>query len=492
MKRRKEMGAGDAPRPPLRLILQGDEGPVEYILQHTATIGRDPNSAIFVDHQLVSRQHAEVFFENGCWWLQDLQSRNGTYVGEEQVERAPLQETTAFTLGKSGPQITATVQEQAPAATSSDQELVSQYANYYLKQSPEENVGERTMFIRRAFQDLQRKQRRRNGFVLAAASTLIILIASYAFYQHSEANNQQQLAQNLFYQMKSVELETAKSETTVLALKGQEGVEEIRRVRAQRREMEANYDKFLKQVGLYTNELSEQDRLILRVTRIFGECELGMPANFVAEVKRYIGQWRSTDRLQKAIAEAASKGYGPRITSALLAQDLPPQFFYLALQESNFNTYAIGPSTYKGIAKGMWQFIPETAIKYGLQLGPLYELNRPDPADDRHNFEKSTEAAARYLRFIYLTDAQASDLLVMASYNWGEGKVIPLIQSLPNNPRDRNFWRLLSAYRDKIPRETYDYVFYIVAAAVIGENPRLFGFDFENPLSHLNYGSNRI
>jgi hypothetical protein len=37
----------------------------------------------------------------------------------------------------------------------------------------------------------------------------------------------------------------------------------------------------------------------------------------------------------------------------------------------------------------------------------------------------------------------------------------------------------------QIPKETYDYVFYILSAAVIGENPRLFGFDFENPLADL-------
>src|SRR5262249_48445874 len=78
-----------------------------------------------------------------------------------------------------------------------------------------------------------------------------------------------------------------------------------------------------------------------------------------------------------------------------------------------------------------------------------------------------------------------SGLLVMASYNWGERRVIPLIQSLPANPRERNYWKLLATYRDKIPQETYDYVFYIVAAAVIGENPRLFGFDFHNPLGDL-------
>lgn len=131
----------------------------------------------------------------------------------------------------------------------------------------------------------------------------------------------------------------------------------------------------------------------------------------------------------------------------------------------------------------MWQFIPETAIKYGLRVGPLVDLSRPDLKDERHNFEKATNAAVRYLKFIYSTDAQASGLLVMSSYNWGEEKVVKLIRSMPANPKERNFWRLLTSYRDKIPQETYDYVFYIVSAAVIGENPRFFGFKFDNPLA---------
>jgi hypothetical protein len=56
---------------------------------------------------------------------------------------------------------------------------------------------------------------------------------------------------------------------------------------------------------------------------------------------------------------------------------------------------------------------------------------------------------------------------------------------MPENPRDRNFWRLLTQYKDEIPKDTYDYVFRIISAAVIGENPRLFGFDFDNPLAHI-------
>ena len=45
--------------------------------------------------------------------------------------------------------------------------------------------------------------------------------------------------------------------------------------------------------------------------------------------------------------------------------------------------------------------------------------------------------------------------------------------------------RLLN--KERIPKQTYDYVFYIVSAAVIGENPRLFGFDFENPLASVTH-----
>lgn len=77
----------------------------------------------------------------------------------------------------------------------------------------------------------------------------------------------------------------------------------------------------------------------------------------------------------------------------------------------------------------------------------------------------------------------------MASYNWGENRVIRLLQRMPQNPRERNFWRLLALYRNQIPKETYDYVFFIISAAVIGENPKLFGFDFENPLAKIEGAS---
>src|SRR5262249_24491833 len=152
------------PPPPLRLLIEGEGlDPVEYVLEGPAIIGRDDTADIRVDHQFVSRRHVEVFFEDGSWCLQDLQSRNGTFLRDEQIDQASLRDTAVFTLGRNGPRLTATVEVQTPAPGALDRDLLDQYANYYLKESADANAGERTLFIRHAFRDLQRRQRRRNG-----------------------------------------------------------------------------------------------------------------------------------------------------------------------------------------------------------------------------------------------------------------------------------------------------------------------------------------
>ncbi|MGR9108504.1 MAG: lytic transglycosylase domain-containing protein, partial [Gammaproteobacteria bacterium] len=243
------------------------------------------------------------------------------------------------------------------------------------------------------------------------------------------------------------------------------------------------YDQYLQQSHLFGISPSEEDRLISSVARIFGECELNMPPSFVREVKRYIKKWKTTAALERAIARADGHGFLPVIQRAMTKQDLPLQFYYLGLRESGFQIDAVGPQTAYGIAKGPWQFIPETAVRYGMATGPLVEVRQFDPADERFNIVKSTYAAARYLKDIYATEAQASGLLVMASYNWGEENINRLLRQMPENPRERNFWELINRF--EIPDETYEYVLMIVSAAVIGENPKVFGFDFDDPLAGI-------
>jgi hypothetical protein len=428
-------------------------------------IGRVPECEVYVNEEHVSRQHAHVIYDMGQWVVVDLKSANGLYVGDQRMERIPVGAGVTFRLGVQGPFVTVEMETPAMMPVAKP---IEQRVEKYFKETPGETVGDHTIMVRRAIKEQQKKQASRWMVVVAVLALAAIGAGGYAFYVKREAMKQKALAQDIFYAMKSLDMEIAANPTPSY--------------RAKRRDLEQSYDKFLATLKVYDPKMSEQDRLVLRVARIFGECELNMPPEFNDEVQKYIGYWKSSSRMKNDIKLAVEKGYNKSIPDQLIAVGLPPQFFYLGMQESDFNQYANGPMTRMGIAKGMWQFIPQTAIKYGLKIGPLADLPRLDVGDDRHDFEKETNAAARYLRDLYTTDAQASGLLVMACYNWGEDYVLPLVRSLPPNPRERNFWKLLEKDREKIPKETYDYVFYIFSAAVIGENPKLFGFDFDDPL----------
>ena len=464
-------------------------------------IGRVEDCEVCIKNEYVSRAHAEVVFENGQWWVRDLNSSNGIFVDGQRVQTAAVGQSTTVRLGIAGPEVSLEVQQELPERKPPEPKPPEQEApeqkipsggeatmarymeRYFGNLAPGEPVGEHTAMVRKAFQHVQTKQKRRYGKIMAILGLAIFAAGGYALYLHLQVRKQTAMAQDLFYTIKSLDLDIANVEKLVLDSNNRQGMEEIQKYQSRRKDMLRSYDQFLSSLHVYDVKMTGQRRLILRIARIFGECELAMPPEFATEIESYIKKWQSSGRLAKAIRTARDNGYTAKISEELLAQDLPPEFFYLALQESDFDQYVSGPMTRKGIAKGMWQFIPETAIKYGLRVGPLVDFRRPDPGDDRHHFDRETKAAARYLKDLYSTDAQASGFLVMACYNWGEAQIVPLVRSMPANPKDRNFWRLLSAHRDKIPQETYDYVFYIASAAVIGENPRLFGFDFDNPLA---------
>ncbi|MDH3253185.1 MAG: FHA domain-containing protein [Ignavibacteria bacterium] len=461
---------------------------IEFHFTKPFRIGRDKKCQVALQDIAVSSIHAEVFFKDDQWWLRDLGSTNGTFNNGQKVKRLAITGKTKIVLGAAGPlltfEIAGTPHEEKTIPDA--QQPLAYYKQHYFEDGKTELAGQHTMMVRKAFKEVRQSMTRRYFKIIAVVGILGICAAVYAYFKHEQVLKQQAVAQDVFYQLKSLELAYAGVQRRVAADKDQALPKEFVDYLTKRKELTASYERFVNELGIYGEDLDEKEKTIYRVARIFGECEIAMPEEFVGEVMNYVKLWRSSSRLPNAIRRAEENNYAPMIAGTLIEHDMPPQFFYLALQESEFDNTVCGPPTRFGIAKGMWQFIPATAIQYGLRTGPLVHLAKTDPRDERHDVEKSTAAAATYLRDIYDTEAQASGLLVMASYNWGHNIVKSLIRQLPENPKERNFWNFLKTYGDKIPKQTYDYVFYIFSAAVIGENPSLFGFEFEKPFDRLS------
>lgn len=549
---------------PLTLrVEKGTAEKSEYRFSHDFILGRIGDNHVQFSDRSVSKRHIRFFLEGRQWWIQDLDSRNGTFLDGERISKKMLSNQGIITIGLNGPALRFSIQSSRviqqdvdisgfsaakdissgdaesqffpekkkkvsssdiassrvrpeasedrisgndnaesqelenspsdpggspPSASTSSPEGLSQtqmYINRYFQPQSGEDEGDHTRMMKRAYTQVRKQQARWYWKVIAVFVGVGFILGGVAIYQTLKVQQLEAQAADVFYTMKTVELELVLIEDLVLDHLSPEQVKEILlkrdNVEATLSRLEKNYENYLEDIGIYSKDMAAEDRLILRMTRRFGESEVNMPKGFVDEVKKYIQKWRSTNRLEKALKRAARHGYGVKVQEAMLKQHMPPEFFYLCLQESGFDVKAVGPSTRFGIAKGPWQFLPSTGTEYGLKMGPLVAIEKYDPMDERHNFDKATQSAAKFLRFLYTTRAQASGLLVIASYNWGPTRVNRLIEKLPPNPQSRNFWELLKNFN--VPQQTKDYVFYIFSAAVIGENPSLFGFSFDPPFT---------
>jgi len=430
-----------------------------------------------------------MFRDGAGWWIKDLGSSNGTYLNGSRIQLSPIPVEATIEFFAGGPIVQVSVEpgervsigSAAPGVPARQTPPPLQTPRGTTK-APEESLIARTPDAVEpgAGKHILRKHRRRFAVGMTVMGLLLAGAVAIIVHQQRDRSEVLNLARQIFYQTKSLEVELAKLK---LALSKQPSVEvppAVQETDRRLREMQQRYASLTEEMKLIGSYRSKDDLLIFRIARVFGEYDLSIPDDFVAEVKRYIRKWKQTKRLENTMARINSLGRAARVVRAMRERELPAQFLYLALQESDFNTDAIGPETRFGIPKGMWQFLPQTAVEYGLAVGPEQGRRVFDPRDERFDFEKSTDAAADYLQYLYTTEAQASGLLVMSAYNWGHGNLRRKLSRLPQTPEERNFWRMLQS--QQIPDETYGYVLNIVAAAVIGEDPAYFGFSFENPL----------
>jgi membrane-bound lytic murein transglycosylase D len=145
------------------------------------------------------------------------------------------------------------------------------------------------------------------------------------------------------------------------------------------------------------------------------------------------------------------------IRETLRSHGLPEELAFTAMIESGFNPVAVS----RAGAKGLWQFMAATAKGYGLRVDQW--------VDERLDPEKSTIAAAAYLRDLY--NLFGSWSLAQAAYNAGEMTIARAIRATGSS----DFWAL--ARTGFLRRETKEFVPQIHAATLIGREPTRYGFE---------------
>jgi membrane-bound lytic murein transglycosylase D len=171
------------------------------------------------------------------------------------------------------------------------------------------------------------------------------------------------------------------------------------------------------------------------------------------EVYRYIEYFTGAGRSVFERWLVRSGRYMTLFQNVFKKEGLPPDLVHLVFVESGFNLHARSVSA----AVGPWQFLRSTGRLFGLTVNQW--------VDERKDPEKSTVAAARYLKHLYSIFGDWP--LALASYNAGEGTVLRAIKAQGTT----NYWDL------RLPRQTEDYVPQFMAVLAISREPEKYGFD---------------
>ena len=85
----------------LLVVTRGPNAGSQFLIEkEVTTLGRHPESDIFLDDITVSRRHAEIRRKNGSFFVHDMGSLNGTYVGRNRVDNTQLANGDELQVGK--------------------------------------------------------------------------------------------------------------------------------------------------------------------------------------------------------------------------------------------------------------------------------------------------------------------------------------------------------------------------------------------------------
>ena len=441
-------------------------------------VGRSPENDVVIqgpDAASVSLQHFEILRTASGFSIRDLGSTNGTFLNGERISEAELTPPATIRLGTLGPELQFVLEE--PAALPLDKtleippdalpapEAAPVGATYEglladavkrARHARWHGAADQTMTIMRdALHTVMRRTGRRSRRTIAALAAVLLLVSAGAAWKIVTLDRDRRA---LDRRIADIEARLQKNDGSYA--EADRLVTQLDQYEDQLEQLERNP---LYRIGGRAN----QDLLVQDIRSLmaeFGAEVYSIPPEFAERVTHYIEQYQGPDRplMAKALGQATPQVGTMR--SLLEAERLPPDLAYIPLVESALD----GEQSSAAGAAGPWQFTPATAKAYGLRVDKT--------VDERMDLKKATRAGCGYLRNLILDFGSGSSvMLALAAYNLGPTKVKQAIAKTVQDPiKQRSFWYL---YRVKaLPAETREYVPKVVAAIVIGRNPRRFGF----------------
>ncbi|TMB26659.1 MAG: FHA domain-containing protein [Deltaproteobacteria bacterium] len=468
-------------------------------------IGRGPDCDVRFDAQRetrVSTHHAEIRFEKGQYLVVDVGSTNGTFVNGKLVRTHALRSGDKIVFGaQGGPEVRFEIEEgfrnlhsngiseplQMPVARrpppaiptpSHDATMLAREAQVRISQARARSGGQpsgQTMFImadtmKKVEAVTHRKERKKTaGIVLTIVSLSLAGFGALGFViwqqkkqieeiLHKKDGLDKQIGRlQLAMQIETDpdKLASLEDQLTALTGKAQDAIGELaKKDKSEAQKVEESGD--------------ELDREIRRILAKFNAQTYAVPPIFKDRLKHYVD--RNVRQGGTRAIYRRKQQYWPLIVKEFSALGLPEEMGYVAWQESGFDPLAESGAK----ARGMWQFMDFRAREFGIRVDPERRI------DDRTDVLKSTHAAARYLANLLAEFGEDSFMLAIASYNKGENGMRRVLHDIAQQPggfrKDkRDFWHL---YRlKKLPEETLEYVPQILAAAIIGNNPKKYGLE---------------
>ena len=166
--------------------------------------------AVQINHGLVSRDHLEVSYKKGEWWIADLFSSNGTFVNGIKVDHLKLSEPIKLELGNNGPVIILELISETDSRGVSHSEvqgsLTSYIKRYFNNDLDNPNIGDHTRMIQQAFKVVKKKQSKKYIKIIIGVAVIAISAAAYSIYKHIQVNRLLEKAKNnvLFYPRRQI------------------------------------------------------------------------------------------------------------------------------------------------------------------------------------------------------------------------------------------------------------------------------------------------